>query len=116
MEKANVEFDLGARVETGAAMVVSSQQSGWGGALGYNFSRKGFDRFQAPADTRTILEKDSLEMQHQAEAEVVFSGVPAFRRGSIPIPFELKLAYKHQMSSRNMPVAHMLQIDTGVFF
>jgi hypothetical protein len=116
VEKASVEFDLGARLETGAAVLFSSQQSGWGGAVGYNFSRKGFDRFQAPAETRAILEKDSLEMMHQAEAEVVFSGVPAFRRGSIPIPFELKLAYKHQLSSRNMPVAHMLQIDTGVFF
>lgn len=116
VDKASVEFNLGTRVETGAAVLFSSQQSGWGGTLGYNFSRKGFDRFEAPADTRSVLEKDSLEMLHQAEAEVVFSGVPAFRRGSIPIPFELKLAYKHQLSSRNMPVAHMLQIDTGVFF
>lgn len=116
VDKSEIDFDLGTRLEAGAAILVSPQQSGWGGALGYNFARKDFDRFQAPHETRKVLEKDSLEVQHQAEAEIIFSGVPAFRRGSIPIPFELKLAYKHQLSSRNMPVTHMVQVDTGVFF
>lgn len=116
VDKATVAFDPGERLETGTAILLSAQHSGWGGALGYNFTRKGFDRYEAPSETKSILEKDSLEMQHQAEAEIIYSGVPAYRRGALPIPFELKLAYKHQVSSRNMPVTHMLQIDTGIFF
>lgn len=113
--KRAVNFDLGERIETGAAALLSTP-SGWGGAVGYNFSRKSEDRYEAPSATRSVLERDTLEMQHQAEAEVIFSGIPAFRRGSVPVPFEFKVAYKHQLYSRNMPVTHMLQIDTGIFF
>lgn len=113
--KDRVTFDLGNRFETGAAALLSTQ-AGWGGALGYNYSFKASDRYEAPQETRIVLEKDTLETQHQAEAEIVYSGVPAFRRGSIPVPFEVKLAYKRQLSSRNMPISHQVQIDTGVFF
>jgi hypothetical protein len=110
-----VGFDLGDRIETGAAALLATS-SGWGGALGYNYVRKAADTFNAPSETRDVLESDTFEMQHQAEAELVFSGVPAFRRGSIPVPFEVKLGYKHQLASRNMPVTHLVQIDTGIFF
>jgi hypothetical protein len=113
--KARVFFDLGNRIETGAAALLATQ-TGWGGVLGYNYSYKGSDRYDVPAETRSVLEKDTIETLHQAEAELVYSGVPAFRRGSIPVPFEVKLAYKRQIMSRNMPVSHQIQLDTGVFF
>ena len=113
--KQKVSFDLGDRVETGAAALIA-RPSGWGAAIGYNYTRKAPDKFDVPVETRRVVERDTLEMQHQAEAELVFSGVPAFRRGSIPVPFELKLGYKHQLASRNMPVTHLVQIDTGIFF
>jgi uncharacterized protein YukE len=113
--KQRLTFNLGDRLETGAAALLSLS-SGWGGALGYNYAHKGSDDFRAPAETRNVLGQNSFETLHQAEAEIAFSGVPAFRRGSIPVPFEVKIAYKRQLASRNMPVAHFLQIDTGVFF
>lgn len=113
--KQRVSFDLGNRLETGAAAMLSTQ-SGWGGAMGYNYMFKTADRYETNPDTRSVLERDTIETQHQAEAELVYSGVPAFRRGSIPVPFEVKFAYKRQLSSRNMPVTHQVQIDTGVFF
>jgi len=113
--KERVKYDLGDRVETGAAALLSTT-TGWGGSVGYNYSYKGSDRFSVPEVTRVVLERDTIETQHQAEAELVYSGVPAFKRGSIPVPFELKLAYKRQLSSRNMPITHMVQLDTGVFF
>jgi hypothetical protein len=106
---------LGNRIETGAAALLSTS-TGWGGTLGYNYSYKGADRFETPAETREVLERDTVETQHQAEAELVYSGVPAFKRGAIPVPFEVKLAYKRQLSSRNLPVSHQVQIDTGIFF
>lgn len=113
--KDSVVFDLGNRIETGAAALLSTS-TGWGGTLGYNYSYKGADRFETPAETREVLERDTVETQHQAEAELVYSGVPAFKRGAIPVPFEVKLAYKRQLSSRNLPVSHQVQIDTGIFF
>ncbi|NBX17158.1 MAG: hypothetical protein EBR09_07320 [Proteobacteria bacterium] len=113
--KAKVSFDLGNRLETGAAALLATQ-TGWGGVLGYNYSYKASDRYETAQDTRSVLEKDTIETLHQAEAELIYSGVPAFRRGSIPVPFEVKLAYKRQIMSRNMPVSHQIQLDTGVFF
>ena len=113
--KARVMFDLGNRFESGAAAHLATQ-TGWGGVLGYNYSYKSSDRYDVPVETRIVLEKDTIETLHQAEAELVYSAVPAFRRGSIPVPFELKLAYKRQITSRNMPVSHQIQFDTGVFF
>lgn len=113
--KDRVRFDLGNRLETGAAAMLSTT-SGWGGSLGYNYSYKDSDRYETAQETKAVLEKDTIETQHQAEAEVVYSGVPAFKRGAIPVPFEVKLAYKRQLKSRNMPVTHQVQIDTGVFF
>jgi len=113
--KEALSFDLGNKIEAGAAALLSTS-SGWGGSLGYNYSYKGSDRFLTSAETREVLERDSIETQHQAEAELVYSAVPAYKRGSIPVPFEIKLAYKRQLLSRNMPVSHQIQIDTGVFF
>lgn len=113
--KERVTFDLGNRFETGAAVMLATS-SGIGGNLGYNYAYKSSDRYQVPSESREVLERDTIETLHQAEAELIYSGVPAFRRGAIPVPFEVKFAYKHQLASRNMPVTHQIQIDTGVFF
>lgn len=113
--KERVSFNLGDRFEAGAAANLSTD-SGWGGSVGYNYSFKGSDQYSVAEESRMALEKNTIETQHQAEAELVYSAVPAFRRGSIAVPFEVKLGYKRQLASRNMPVTHLIQIETGVFF
>jgi hypothetical protein len=45
-----------------------------------------------------------------------YSAVPAFRRKSVAVPFELALTYKRQLVSLNMPVSYFVQFETGVFF
>ena len=113
---ASTKFKLGDKAEALANLQFAGD-SGFVGGGGYSFYSKGKDVYRDIAsDSKQYLEKDSLEQQHQVEVEIGYSGVPAYRRGQIPAPFETKLNYKHQLASRNMPVAHLLQVDMAVFF
>lgn len=112
--KERVRFKLGDKIEAGTAVQMESDL-GVGGGVGYNYYRKFGDLYKAGASS-SLLAKDSLEQSHQAELELVYSGVPAFRRKEIPVPFETKVSYKRQLASKNMAVTHFVQFDAGVFF
>lgn len=114
VEKARVGFKLGDKVNAGASVQYGAD-FGLTSGLGYNYYRKDKDDYDAGASAGE-LEKDTFQQSHEAEVSVGYSGVPAFRRKEVPVPFEVSLSYKHQVSSQNMPVTHFIQLETGVFF
>ena len=113
--KQEVKFKLGDKIEAAVAAQIESEM-GFGGGVGYNFYTKQKDIYKVPQATKEKLEDSTFERSHQAEFEIVYSGVPAFKRKEIPVPFETKLSYKRQLASRNMPITHFVQFDCGVFF
>jgi hypothetical protein len=115
VEKRSTAFKLGDKIDAGASLQYAPD-FGLVSGTGYNFSHKNADVYDAPSDAKAKLQKDTLEQAHQLEVELGYSAVPAYRRGQVPVPFEAKLNYKHQLASRNMPVTHLLQFDAGVFF
>jgi hypothetical protein len=114
VEKERVGFKLGDKLNAGASVQYAAD-FGLTSGLGYNYYRKELDQYDAGVSSRE-LEKDTFQQSHEAEVSVGYSGVPAFRRKEIPVPFEVSLAYKHQLSSQNLPVTHFIQLETGVFF
>jgi hypothetical protein len=109
-------FKLGDKVE-GTANAQYSNDLGIVGGAGYVFSTKNSDTYRnVPEETKRYLERDTFEQQHLIEMEIGYSGVPAYKRGELPAPFETRLNYKRQLSSRNAPVAHLLQVDMSIFF
>lgn len=112
--KERVRYKLGDKLEAGASLQ-SETEIGLVSGVGYNFYRKPSDVYRA-GESSAVLARNTAEQLHQAEIEVGYSGIPAFRRKEIPVPFETRLNYKHQLASRNMPVTHFVQLDTSVFF
>lgn len=114
--KRSSTFDLGDKFNAGAAMLYEGD-SGLTSGVGYNFYHKGPDRYPGiEKAAQTELEKDTFQRSHEAEFSLGYSAVPAFRRKSVPVPFEVALTYKRQLASLNMPVSHFVQFETGVFF
>ena len=114
VEKRRVAYKLGDKVQAGTSLQFADD-SGFSSGMGYNYHFKFADIYKAGA-TSKILQKDTLESAHEAEFEIAYSTVPAFQRKQIAVPMESKLSYKRQLASRNMPVTHFIQLDTGIFF
>jgi hypothetical protein len=114
--KRNSSFDLGDKLNAGAAVLYEGD-SGLTSGVGYNFYHKGADSYPGiDKAAQSELEKDTFQRSHEAEFSLGYSAVPAFRRKSVAVPFELALTYKRQLVSLNMPVSHFVQFETGVFF
>jgi hypothetical protein len=114
--KSKVGRDLGDKLNGGAALLFEGD-TGLTSGVGYNFYQKSKDVFRTgDAAAKAELERNTFQRSHEAELAIGYSGVPAFRRGQIPAPFEVGLTYKRQLASENMPVTHFFQLETGVFF
>ena len=114
VDKRRVAYKLGDKIEAGTSLQYAST-SGFSTGAGYNYHFKFTDIYKAGASSK-ILQRDTLESSHEAELELAYSTVPAFQRKQIAVPMETKLSYKRQLASRNMPVTHFIQLDTGIFF
>lgn len=112
---ATVTYKLGDRVDLGAALLFESN-SGVLSGVGYNYGRKFEDVYRGAGVAKESLERDTDVVTHQAEMELGYTSIPAFQRNEFPVPFETKLSYKHLVRSRNSPITHFLQIESGVFF
>jgi hypothetical protein len=112
--KETVFYKLGDKIEAGTSVQYENDAGIVSGA-GYNFFHKVKDIYRAGESTR-LLTYETMQQMHEAELEIGYSSVPAFRRKEIAIPFEAKLGYKHQLRSRNMPVTNLLQLEASAFF
>jgi hypothetical protein len=45
-----------------------------------------------------------------------YSTIPAFQRQEFAAPLDLKLSYVNQISSRNMPISDLVQVDFNLYF
>jgi hypothetical protein len=114
--KKRVQRDLGDKLNAGVSVQFEGP-SGLTAGTGYNYFYKGQDVVKgAPTASQNEWQRDTLQRAHEAEVSVGYSAVPAFRRKEVAVPFELSLSYRHQMFSDNMPVAHQLQFESGIFF
>lgn len=113
--KRTVGRDLGDKVNAGFSVQYEGDQGLTSGA-GYNFYRKDKDIYRVDGPAKQELQSATFQRSHELEFSVGYSGVPAFRRGQLAVPFECAVTYKHQVASENLPVTHFVQFETGVFF
>jgi hypothetical protein len=116
VEKANAKFKLGDKVDLGTS-VQWQPAFGLVTGVGYTYSRKYGDVYRdVTKDSKGELETGTDQEAHNGEAVIGYSTVPAFQRGSVAVPLELKLSYVNQLASRNMPVSDLVQLDLNLFF
>jgi hypothetical protein len=89
--------------------------------IGYHTMTKWGDRYNLPSastspETARELEKNTDQSLKAAEATLGWSTVPAFQRGSVPIPLELKFTINRPLASENTPVSSLTQLDFTMFF
>lgn len=115
--KRDVDFKLGDKVDYGVGI---QYQPDMGLLLGtgLNSSRKFGDRYRLNNETSRVgsLEKNTDQSARYWELLLGFTSIPAFQRGELFAPFEIKLGYLRQLQSRNLPVTDFYQIDASVYF
>ena len=116
IEKKNVSFKLGDRIESGVSIVWEPRFGVTAGA-GVGFIRKFSDTYRGLEEaTKTELEKNTGGSARTAEWSLGYSTVSLYKDGHVPVPFEVRLTETRQLASRNTPVTDLFQFDVSLFF
>ena len=116
VENRNVQYKLGDKIDGGASLQYEPS-FGLIAGVGYAYFKKFGDHFDAPtAEIRKTLAADTAQESAHFEGKLGYTGVPAYQRGSIPIPFSTTIEYKKHISSKNMPTSDLVTLETAVFF
>lgn len=113
--RVQVQSKLGDIWALSGALVYEGQE-GLVAGLGYGFEQKQKDQYFVPIDSKSVLEAGTFKRSHTAILEFGYSGVSAYRRGDLVMPFDLTIGYARQLASQNSLTAHRFQIESGVFF
>lgn len=110
------KFKLGDKIDAGTSLQWSPA-FGLVSGVGYTYFRKFGDVYRGPVnETKEELEKNTDQVAHNSEVQLGYSTIPHYQAGLFAVPFELKLTYVRQITSRNMPVTDLAQIDLNLFF
>ncbi len=115
VESERVKFKLGDKWETGTSVAFESYD-GISAGLGLVRLAKFGDRYGVSGDSREELAEGTDQWALYTEARLGYSTIPAFQRKDFKVPFALGLEYRQHQSSKNYPVANLVQVDAAVFF
>jgi len=121
VEKRRLDYKIGDRIDAGASLQF---EPSWGlvAGLGYVYNRKFGDRYSLPGDVaerdavRANLEEDSAATAHYLEGKFGYSGIEAYRRGELRVPFAASLEYKKHLASANSFANDLVTVDIAVYF
>lgn len=119
--KENVTFNPGNKIDLGASVQWESE-TGLELGLGYEFNRKQRDVYQAVAEVKQELEKDTATQANNLEVKLGFSSIPAFKRKQIAVPFTVAFQYKRVIdgallvANRNVPATQLFVFDVNLYF
>lgn len=86
----------------------------WGA---YQFNAKAEDKFSGPGDLHYAgLSNNTATRLAAGEVGVQYSGIPAFRRGKLPVPFEVSLLYNRPLEGKNTMFNTFARMDLMVYF
>lgn len=114
VEKDSVRFKLGNKLDLGTNIAMNLD-SGFLGVAGYQYYRKWNDYYKAGASS-DVLARNTDQSSQAGEFALGYSSVSSFRRGLAKVPFDSTLIYKHTWTSRNIPVAQLVQWETNLYF
>lgn len=110
------QFKLGDKIDAGTS-VSWNPAFGLVSGVGYSYFRKYGDVYRGPeGDVKRELEKETDQVAHNSLLQLGYSTVPHYQAGLFAVPFEIKMTYIRQISSRNMPITDMAQFDLNLFF
>lgn len=116
VEKDNLKYKLGDRVETG----FSAQYEPWFGlvsGLGLIYTKKKGDRYSTDnLAAKAALESDSYAWATYWEAKLGYQTIPAFRRKEFPLPLVMSFELKKHIKSRNTLTNDFYTLDLNLFF
>ncbi len=115
--KVETEFKLGNKIEGGVGALYAPSYGLLTG-LGYTYFFKYADKYTVKDSglRQDFAEKDTGQRSQNLELLIGYSGIPAFQRGEIAAPFEVKLSYYKQLRSINTPVSDLYQFDASLYF
>lgn len=109
-------FKLGDKIDAGTSLSWNPV-FGLVSGVGYSYFRKYGDVYRgSEAETKRELEKETDQIAHNSLLQLGYSTVPHYQSGLFAVPFEIKMTYIRQISSRNMPITDMAQFDLNLFF
>jgi hypothetical protein len=113
----NTRYKLGDKIDAGASLRWEPR-FGLVSGIGYSYFRKYGDVYRGDFDyaTKEVLERGTDQRAHNAELLLGYSTVPLYMAGSFAVPLDLKLTYTRQLSSVNMPVTDLAQLDFNLYF
>lgn len=112
----STKFKLGDKIDAGTSLQWNPS-FGLVSGVGYTYFRKFGDVYRdVEPETKGLLEKKTDQVAHNSEVQFGYSTLPHYQAGNIAVPFEVKVTYIRQMSSRNLPVTDLAQFDLNLFF
>jgi hypothetical protein len=115
VEKAHMAFKLGDKIESGVS-VQYEPAFGLMSGVGVDYTKKFADRYDADAEVRSELEKDTAAESYYGSVKLGYSTLPAFSRGEFKVPTSIAMEYRRHLKSRNTPAGDYTQVDFNLFF
>jgi len=116
VQQKNTRFKLGDKIDAGASLQWTPR-FGLISGIGYTYFKKYGDRYtDVDADAKAKLQDETDQESHNREAVLGYSTVPHYQSGAFGLPVELKLTYTSPISSKNLPVSDLYQVDFNLFF
>ncbi len=117
VEKAPVKFALGDQLEAGTSLQF---EPSWGliAGLGYLYQAKGNDRYYLDdhPESRAKWEENTSGRAHYVETKFGYSGIGAYQRHEIMVPFTADLEYKKFLGGINTTTNDLLSLNLAIFF
>jgi len=113
----NLDYKMGDKIDAGASLRYEPNY-GLIAGVGYTYFRKFGDVYKGDIspDSKKALQRWTDMQAHNAEFTVGYSTVPLYQAGHADIPFDMRLSYTKQVTSRNMPISDLAQFDVDLFF
>jgi hypothetical protein len=117
VEKSQVRSQLGAQLDAGSSLMYEPS-FGLVAGVGYAFQLKAKDRYDLDEypDSRDKWQESTFQRAHFVESKLGYSGIEAFKRKQLPIPFTADLEYKKFISGVNTFTNDLVSMNVAVFF
>ena len=109
-KKRGSELELGGSIQYEPSFGITA-------GLGLSHEAKEKDYYQIKEEASLLaIEKGTNTRRQFVEAKLGYSGIEAYKRGSLPIPFSLEWTYKKHLKSINQTNNDFFQADMALYF
>lgn len=110
-------YKMGDKIDAGTSLRYEPSYGLLSG-IGYTYFRKFGDNYRGgiSEDSKKALQRWTDMQANNAEFMLGYSTVPLYQAGHADVPFDMRVSYTKQITSRNMPISDLAQLDFDLFF